>query len=166
MARIPVTQGLYALIDDEDLVTVGRYRWHTCRNGRTCYARRNGSASERRQGLAAVYLHHAILGVVAEVDHINGDGLDNRRENLRIGTHQQNISNQRKQLDTSSRFKGVDYYKQYGRWRARCKCNGHVHCLGYFEHEEDAARAYDAAARSLFGAYARTNFPAGPLGAA
>ena len=99
------------------------------------------------------------------VDHINHDKLDNRRGNLRLATHQQNKWNVPKQKHrdgrpTSSQYKGVSLFKRNGRWTASIKVNDKSVRLGYFDTEEDAARAYDAAARQYFGEFAYCNFPA------
>jgi hypothetical protein len=96
------------------------------------------------------------------VDHWNRDTLDDRRSNLRICLRGQNNTNSRKRsrpAGTSSRFKGVSWRKQKGRWVAKIRKNDSHYFLGYFDSEEDAARAYDAAARRIFGEFARTNFP-------
>jgi hypothetical protein len=106
-----------------------------------------------------VMLHNAIMspppGML--VDHIDGDGLNNCRSNLRICTHRQNIWNSRKFAVTLSPFKGVHYDHGAQRWRAsiRAECE-HIH-LGSFEFEFDAAKQYDRAARLMFGKFAKTN---------
>lgn len=95
-----------------------------------------------------------------EVDHIDGDGLNNRRVNLRIVTHRQNIWNRKKNVNpTSSKFKGVSLYKKSGRWVAYIAAHGKRRHIGYFDDEEAAARAYDAEARRLHGEFACLNFP-------
>lgn len=104
--------------------------------------------------------HNLILPKVAgrEVDHINGDGLDNRRCNLRYATRQQNAANGAKK-GRSSRFKGVCFDKSRGKWLAGVKYNYVRLNLGRHATEEAAARAYDRKALELFGEFARTNFP-------
>lgn len=112
-------------------------------------------------------MHRVILGVASEkwIDHENRNGLDNRRENLRVATNRQNLQNSRKRSGTVSRFKGVSFDKHYRKWQARIQActigpGGHVRrvFLGSFDDEEDAARAYDAAALASFGRFARMNF--------
>lgn len=94
-----------------------------------------------------------------EVDHINGNGLDNRRGNLRVCTKSGNQRNQRVQSRAkTSVFKGVSRWKKNNRWAAFIKLGGRPTYLGSFKSEVDAALAYDAAARKHFGAFARTNF--------
>jgi hypothetical protein len=94
------------------------------------------------------------------VDHDNHHGLDNRRSNLRQVTHAENQQNARKTISkTTSRFKGVDFVKATGKWRARIVVNGRRLFLGSFTDELDAARAYDEAAMKYFKEFACLNFP-------
>jgi|SRR5690606_5995401 len=152
--EIPLTQGKVAIVDDEDFEWLSRYRW--AYNKRLGYAQR----SIRKDGkLASLAMHRAIMQPPPgmQVDHINGDRLDNRRCNLRIVTNQQNSFNRQPQKATSQ-YKGVGWYKPYQKWRAKIKINGKTKHLGYFDDEKEAALAYDRAARELFGEYAKTNF--------
>jgi hypothetical protein len=98
------------------------------------------------------------------VDHINRNPLDNRRENLRVATSSQNNVNKGKikavnGKETSSKFKGVSWDKKAQKWKARIKCDGMSTHLGYFDSEEDAARAYDNAAKDRHGEFENLNFP-------
>jgi hypothetical protein len=93
-----------------------------------------------------------------DTDHINGDTLDNRRCNLRVCSHQQNISNRKKQRNpTTSQYKGVHLDKARGKWHAKLRSHGRMVHIGYFTSEEDAAQAYNEAARKHFGEFARLN---------
>ena len=105
-----------------------------------------------------------------QVDHINGNTLDNRKENLRVCTRSQNMMNRGKQNNNKSGYKGVSYMKkkdpnyEYPKpWRAQIKCptNQKVIHLGCYKYPEQAARAYDKKAIELFGEYAQLNFPRG-----
>lgn len=94
-----------------------------------------------------------------DIDHINGNGLDNRRKNLRICTKKQNQGNRRKIGTFTSKYKGVYFPKGKKRWRANItKGTGTRFHLGYFDNEEDAAKAYDNAALEYFGKFANINF--------
>ena len=106
-----------------------------------------------------MYMHKLITGW-PRTDHKNHNGLDNRRENLRPATHTQNQQNTRPRVIVgTSRYKGVCWSKRERKWRAVIKFAGVQRHLGYFADEEDAARAYDAAARKYHGEFACLNFP-------
>jgi len=93
------------------------------------------------------------------VDHINGDGLDNRRENLRVCTHAENQRNARRRNDNKSGSKGVSWNKNAKKWRSQIRHEGKVRHIGLFESREEAARAWDAKAKEYHGKYAQLNFP-------
>lgn len=148
--KIPLDNGFETYVDAADHEWLSQWNWHLD----------NGYAI-RRVGRKTVYLHHLILeapeGMI--VDHKNRNRLDNTRTNLRLSTRAENARNTGKQRNTSSRFKGVDYSRYNEKWRARLRCHGKRISLGYFDVEEDAARAYDLAAVQYFGEFARLNFP-------
>lgn len=150
--EIPLTQGKVAVIDDDDAVLVGRYKWFAMKH----YSGKRWYASAKVNG-KRVSLHRFLTGYPM-TDHKNGDSLDNRRENLRPCTNQQNQFNRNKQAG-SSRFKGVTFYKRDGIWLAQIQKTGpngrKNHRLGTFKTEEEAAAAYQAAATKLFGEFAR-----------
>lgn len=147
-------------LDDADLALVRGRKWRAMRKGNLVYA----VASERK---GATLMHRLILGAPRGmfVDHINGDGLDNRRENIRLCTNSQNMMNIRKSPGRSSRFKGVSWDTKNRKWVAQIEKNRITTYLGGLDSEERAARQYDRAARLMFGKFARTNIMMGLLAA-
>lgn len=155
MKKIPLTQGKFALVDDEDHESLLSVKW--------CVAKRRGKFYATRRGGAGwlKHLHREIMKAPAgtEVDHINGDTLDNRRTNLRFATRLENSRNMEKHRGCSSRFKGVYWFKHAKKWMARIQVVGKRRYLGCFSSEEAAAKAYDSTAKIEFGEFARLNFP-------
>jgi hypothetical protein len=138
------------MVDDADYEWLSQWKWYAL-----CPKRGGIYANSGPHGL----MHRLIMSPPPgmEVDHVNGDGLDNRRGNLRICTKSGNQRNQRPQSrPQSSRFKGV--HRNGRNWGAQIKVNGHKMHLGTTRIEEEAARLYDQAARQHFGEFARTNF--------
>jgi hypothetical protein len=153
--KIPLTQGKYAIVDPEDYERLMQYKWFAKRFKGRFYA---GRTVKKR----TVRMHQAIIGDVEGkiIDHINHNGLDNRKANLRFATMQQNSWNQRKSRGNySSRYKGVAWSKSRKKWRTRITLNGRVIFIGHFDDERTAAMAYDARAKELFGDYAAPNLP-------
>lgn len=153
MKEIPLTQGKVALVDEEIPETISGRVWY--------YNAGNGYAFSITSG-KTTYLHRLIMGagIGQQVDHINGDKLDNRRANLRLCTHAENQHNRKKNSGTSSRFKGVYWHNVTQKWQAYIRIDGDLRYLGLFEQEEAAAKEYDRAAKLCFGEFARFNFPA------
>ena len=119
-------------------------------------------AKYRSSGDITILMHRDLCGLAAgdrrQVDHINGDGLDNRRINLRICTPSQNSANKRKGNGTySSKYKGVSWAKDRSKWDAYIRVNRVLRKLGGFVNEDDAARAYNEAALKAFGGFANLN---------
>lgn len=146
---------MFAIVDEADFERVARYKWMAVSGGRTFYV-----CATSLSGLPQHHLHmHSFILRVEKgqrVDHRNGNGLDNRKENLRPATTQENNQNRSKYESTSSRFKGVRPARD-GRWVAAITLDKKSQVLGVFDAEEDAAIAYDAAAVRLFGEFAKTN---------
>lgn len=157
MREIKLTQGKVAIVDDEDFDRLNKFKWYTIKRQNIYYA-------ERAIWVAGKSKKHIMHQMILEprpgyeTDHIDGNGLNNQKENLRYATHQQNISNQRKHSRTSSRFKGVCWHKKAKKWMAHITKDGIFLYLGLFMGEIDAALVYDKAAKIYFGEFARTNF--------
>jgi AP2 domain/HNH endonuclease len=148
--KIPIS----FLIDEEDHGLVSKRHWYVYTLDRSGGRYVMADAYGHR-----IYLHRLITAAPRgqDVDHINGDGLDNRRVNLRVVPHALNLANQRRQQGRSSRYKGVSYYRSRGRWEAYIKVNGVQRKLGYFNSEREAAFAYDCAALAAWGEHALLN---------
>lgn len=148
--------GSTVLVDDIDFPLALQYKWQFCKG----YAKRDVWIPET-QTKHSVYLHRELLGVATgvQVDHRNGNGLDNRRKNLRPCTQQQNQFNSHKKAATSSTYKGVTYSPKRSKWIGQLMVDRKTHNLGYFLTEMAAALAYDRAALHFFGEFANLNFP-------
>lgn len=139
---------------DSDLRITGAYKTHP--QAKTMYVRLKDNR----------YMHRAIMERVLgralkrteKVDHINGNGLDNRRENLRVVTHSQNLANRSITKRTANRFKGITQCKRTGHWQAKIMVNYKTIYLGTYKTDEDAAKEYDWAAICYFGDNAKLNF--------
>ena len=165
--QIELTQGKVALVDDADFEWLSQWNWcadhQSGENG--WYARRGARLGEEGQW-TKVRMHQEILAVphahgAQQVDHRDGNGLNNQRSNLRICTHDQNCRNRQKASGLSSQYKGVYWDKERSRWHAQIKQGGIRYHLGRFDQEIDAGYAYDTAARERFGKFACTNFAQG-----
>ncbi len=158
--KVPLTRGYTALVSEEDATAVLAYRWRAaCIRPGVVYAVRAVPSGLQRPRQRALYLHTFLTGF-SRTDHVDGDGLNNCRENLREATVAQNNYNRRAQLAVSSQYKGVSLNRGRGkRWKAGIKVNGKSRHLGYYDDEAAAARAYDKAARAEFGDFAALNFP-------
>lgn len=157
--EIPLTQGKVAIVDAEDFDFVSRFKWHTLRskNGRYYAARK-----VRIEGTDyTILMHRFLLNAPSgkDIDHVNRNGLDNQRHNLRLCTRSENNRNSLKRNTGKSRFKGVSWHGAGNLWKVRIYIDHKQISLGYSRCEEEAARAYDFAALNLFGEFARLNFP-------
>ena len=154
--HIPLQGGDVAYVDAADYVRLKDYTWFMSKEGYAVGFVPNGDGQFKLQ-----YMHRLILqpdpGELT--DHINGDRLDNRRENLRTATPRQNMQSKRVSGLSETKLKGVSRHKARGKYHARIQLEGIRYHLGFFEDAETAALAYDEAARRLFGEFARCNYP-------
>lgn len=162
MKEIPLANGRgIAIVDDEDYDRLTQWSWYAQSHRRTVYAVREERINGRRRHR---FMHSAILPPEGDryPDHINGNGLDNRRCNLRLGTTTQNNQNAQKRRDAvHSHYKGVgrDLRNNTKPWKAEIKANNRRIWIGTFSTELEAALAYDEAAKQYHGEFARLNFP-------
>jgi hypothetical protein len=152
---IPLGQGAFALVDDADYDPLRRFEWWLSKNG---YAVGFVPADGK---FRLTYMHRLILNAAPGqlVDHINRNPLDNQRTNLRLATPRQNGQNKRISRLSHTHLKGVGWHKRRCRYHARIQFQGIRYHLGFFDDAREAALAYDAAARTLFGEFALCNYP-------
>lgn len=177
MKLIPLTQGQFAIVDEDDYDELIKLKWHAGRYRTKFYAKKGGPATGSRKIRSAnIKMHRLIMKVTdpsLHVDHINSDTLDNRKCNLRICTMAQNSKNRSSAKNSASKYLGVNLqkttrllsngeYKTYQYWRAEIRINHKAIFLGQFPFTEDdeilAAKAYDVAATKYHGEFANLNF--------
>ena len=165
MKKIPLSKtgkvhkGKYTLVDDEDYEYLMQWNWYAIKSAKCFYAKRveysKGRSSERVFPMQNVVMK--VTDKKLMVDHINMDGLDNRKSNLRIATRSQNGMNRRKSINCTSKYKGV-HLKYKNGWICQIRFNNKQKHLGVFKNEKAAAKAYDKAAIELHGEFASLNF--------
>jgi hypothetical protein len=159
MKEIPLTQNKIAIVSDEDYDYVNQWKWCFHRSG---YAVRTARVEGKQKTLS---MHRVILerdNPIPEgkqVDHINMNRIDNRRENLRVVTDSQNKMNKKSTASSTSKYKGVSWHSGRNKWHTQIKINKKVIFLGQYDNEIEAAKVYDNKAIELFGEYATLNFP-------
>jgi hypothetical protein len=163
MKEIKLTKGKIAIVNDEDFDRINKFKWCALKNATTWYAIRT-VYTKNPHSKQTIYMHKEILSKEGfTTDHINGDGLNNTRGNLRIATVTENNRNKRKNRNSISKYKGVSLNKHikddkvYQYWRATIMANGVKISLGSFDNELDAATMYDKAAKLYHGEFSNTN---------
>lgn len=157
---IPLTQGRVAIVDADDYERLAQFKWCARRDKHAIYADRHARDESGKR--LSVSMHRAVIGAGKGqiVDHINHNGLDNRRANLRITTLAGNNRNTSSRKGSSSKYLGVSWHKTDGKWRASINTGDCIKHLGLFVCEVEAAKAYDAAALQYHGEHANPNFGA------
>jgi len=157
MKKIPLTQGKFALVDDEDYETLMQWKWHIDQG----YAKR-GECIDKTRGARKyriVLMHRKIMNTPEsmDVDHIDHNKLNNQKANLRNVTKSQNNMNRKSEEGSTSKYKGVFWNRGKGRWTAKIGINKRQKYIGSFSNEIEAAKAYNKVALKLFGSYALIN---------
>ena len=146
------------LVDDEDFAELNKFKWHVAKRSNIFYAKRNVNNNGERK---TIFLHREIMSKYLKkgllIDHINHNGLDNRKSNLRTATHAQNNQNRTSNLNSTSKYLGVYFYKRSLKWMARISIKNKAIYIGIYANEEDAAKAYNKAALEQYGEYANLN---------
>ena len=151
MKTIELTQGKVAIVDDDVFDYLSQWNWFYHKGYAARHTRRSGKS-------ITIWMHRVILNTPNDfdTDHINGNSLDNRLENLRVCTMSQNQANRGKNSNNTSGYKGVCWSKSNKNWIAFIRINGKRKHLGSFSNIIDAADAYEKAAQKIFGKYARS----------
>ena len=152
MKEIPLTQGMVAIVDDEDYERLNQFKWHCDGHG---YAKRVTSRKNIQRKW--IFMQYEIIGhpeIGLQLDHINRNPLDNRKKNLRICTVSQNQANSLIRSDNTSGRKGVSWSKQSNKWVAGIRYHGKRIYIGLYDDLDQAATAYYNAALELFGEFA------------
>jgi hypothetical protein len=153
--EIPLTQGKVALVDKEDYEELMKYKWQADKIGNTFYAiRRTKRDTNGKQ--KKIYMHRVVMPYGKEIDHVNGNGIDNTKINLRACTHAENLTNSGIRTNNKSGFKGVSFCKRDERWVARITISGKYKFIGRFDTPLEAYKAYCEACVKYHGEFART----------
>lgn len=154
MKEIQLTRGLVALVDDEDFEYLNQFKWYAAKDHNTFYAARNGYKDHKQ---FKIMMHWDIMGSKM-IDHMDRDGLNCQRLNMRKCNHSQNRINSIKQSNTSSKYKGVSWDKHAKMWNVRICIDKKRKNLGYFKDETKAAICYDVAAEKYYKEFSVFNF--------
>lgn len=151
MKKIPLNKGKFATIDDKDFEELGQMRWELDGNGYV-YSR-----SQRNRSVKRIWLHKLLLDCPRsmEIDHIDGNILNNQRANLRVVTHADNLKNQKLRKNNTTGLNGVGWFGAGKKWRARIMVDYKEIHLGYFEDKQEAIKARRKAEQTYFGEFTR-----------
>ena len=154
IAYVPLTKGKEAIIDADDVPIAGHLNWYAMVRSTGSYAMRAYYSGTTRRVLG---MHRVIMGDPEgmDIDHIDGDGLNNRKANLRVVTTSQNLCNTRLRSDNTSGYKGVSFRKKIAKWEAYIRVDGKHKALGLFNCPTSAHAAYAKASKELHGEYGR-----------
>jgi len=157
MKTIELTQGKVTTVDDDMYSYLMQWKWYARKGTNTFYAERNSGGIFSRRCFS---IHRVVMDAPDNmlVDHIDGNGLNNCRSNLRVCTHSENMKNSQKHSNNTSGYKGVAWDEENKKWRAHIMVNRKHIQLGRFSTPEEAARVYDVAAKLYHGKFAKTNF--------
>ncbi len=158
MKKISLSQGKNAIVDDEDFDYLNQWKWYAREDYQAFYASRNLRMGNGKR--KTISIHNILMGKKRGkvIDHINNNGLDNRKENLRFCTNRENTWNQRKKYGQSSRFKGVSWSSLKKLWIVQITLNGKVIKLAECKNERKAGKIYDTYATKMFGKFALINY--------
>jgi hypothetical protein len=155
LEKIKLTRGKYTIVDDEDYDFLMHFKWYPIKSPKDIFY----AVSWCKYG--TIYMHRIVLELEdpkIHIDHIDRDGLNNQKSNLRMATHAQNQHNVPFRRDNTSGYKGVSFYKPYNKYIAHIQFNGKNIHLGYYDTAIEAAMAYDEAAKELHGDFSNLNF--------
>jgi hypothetical protein len=155
MKKIALTQGKFALVDDEDFEKLSKFKWCANKIGGIYYAVRNDKRT--KDGRKTISMHRVVMDSPEgmDTDHKDGDGLNNQKKNLRICTHAENLKNQKLHKNNISGLKGVSFYKRVKKWVAFIGVDGKQISLGYFDTKLEAYQAYCDACLKYHGKFSR-----------
>jgi hypothetical protein len=158
MKEIQLTQGKVALVDDDMYEYLNQWKWYANKLGNNFYAVRNLRINKKY--VCSILMHRLVANNNSKMhtDHLNGNSLDNRKENLRICNTSENLMNQKKAVNNKSGYKGVGKYdNNKSKFRSTISYNGKSINLGYYKTIKEAAKAYNEAAIKYHGEFANLN---------